>query len=193
MISLLNPASGKGEVEININPGGVASNLPVDWNSLAGIILYPTKVSNAGYYTTDIQNTDSSFQNLGNGYGGIIVGRIEAPFNDGTFNSDTGMYDDTYSLILNIYTNSITPVSIDLLRTQETKVSIISSGQISPGSSGYIIVEDGICQTPRNAYVYLCIPPDTYFEIIEEPSSISYSSNNRLEFHPYIVSSGISS
>ena len=164
------PATGTGDVRIIIPP--VAGNiLPVDWE--AATILYPTKVTGQGKYTTDpsYDTTDPEYIKLPPSgtqfYGGIVVGWIIAPQNAGIGSEPSYSYEMKIQQL-----NS--EITIPLLQPEITTV-VDSAYEANPTSVGE-------CMTPRKSYVYLCIPPDTYFHLVE----IGSNGNYQLEFYPYV-------
>lgn len=184
----VNPSSGIGDVNIIIPPAGAGNILPVNWNVMAGTYLYPTHITGQGKYTTDPDYDDTDpnaeYIKLGEGYGGIIVGWIVAPLDAGFWSQNE------YEYNLNIEQSSYSSISIPLLVPESTKV-------LSPGytleqdeDTGEYYLESvasgatGECWTPRKSYVYLPIPPGTYFNLTE--TGMGFHGSSSLTFYPYI-------
>lgn len=168
------PAAGTGDVRIIIPQAPVAGNiLPVDWQAVT--TLYPTKVFGQGKYTTDPNYDDTVSEpeyiklppSGPQFYGGIVVGWIIAPQNAGIGSEPSYSYEMKIQQL-----NS--EITIPLLQPEITTV-VDSAYEANPTSVGE-------CMTPRKSYVYLCIPPGTYFHLVE----IGSNGNYQLEFYPYV-------
>lgn len=182
------PASGIGDVTINIPAPGAGNILPVNWSVMAGQYLYPTHIAGQGKYTTDPnyddEDPDAEYIKLGEGYGGIIVGWIIAPLDAGLWSQDE------YEYNLNIEQTEYASISIPLLVPESTKVVIPSYSLEYDEDTGEYSLEshaegaNGECYTPRKSYVYLPIPPNTYFNLTETGTGFHGSSS--LMFYPYV-------